>query len=130
MIFTELLNSSSRRIHSVAHPTTHPANSREVCGIGQIFFSEDVRDNDIEGKTRDAVARMSIEDPPYLARACFDVMRRVDGHRGQCDARASLLVCRAFSKMRSRGVFSLLFFDFQFRKNRTCHPNLRIISCI
>eukprot|EP00230_Micromonas_polaris_P009415 CAMPEP_0117633946 /NCGR_PEP_ID=MMETSP0802-20121206/5416_1 /TAXON_ID=38833 /ORGANISM="Micromonas sp., Strain CCMP2099" /LENGTH=76 /DNA_ID=CAMNT_0005438549 /DNA_START=534 /DNA_END=761 /DNA_ORIENTATION=- len=76
MIFTELLNSSSRRIHSVAHPTTYPAKHREVCGIGQIFFSEDVRDNDIEGKTRDGNARMSIQMPPYLARACFDTARR------------------------------------------------------
>jgi hypothetical protein len=54
-----------------------------------------VRDNDIEGKTRegktrDDDARLTIEVPCSLARACFDAARRVDDHRGRCRARASL----------------------------------------
>jgi len=31
-----------------------------------------VRDDDIEGKTWDGDARLSIEAPPSLSRACFD----------------------------------------------------------
>jgi hypothetical protein len=49
-----------------------------------------VRDNDIEGKTRDGDTRLCIEVPLYLALVCFDATRGVDDHRGRGRTRASL----------------------------------------
>ena len=88
-IFIQLLNWTSNSIHGVAHATTYAAKTRKVGGIGKIFFSEDVRDDDFEGKTRDGDPRLNIELSLCRACACFDtVPRRVVGHRGRCRTRA------------------------------------------
>jgi hypothetical protein len=68
-------------VHCVARRAAHAAQSAEIGGIGKIFFSEDVRDNDFEGKTREADTRLSIEFPLSRARACFGGACGVDGHR-------------------------------------------------
>ena len=97
---------TSRRIHRVAHRATDPAKHREVGRIGEIFLSEDVRDDDIE---RDDDVRLNIEGSQFLARACADAARRDDGHRGR--GRASARRC-AF-----RAKFSLSSFVFSAIRN-------------
>jgi hypothetical protein len=83
---------TSRRIHRVAHRTTDPAKHREVGRIGEIFFSEDVRDDDIE---REDDVRLNIEGSQFLARACADATRRDDGNRGRGRASARRCAFRA-----------------------------------
>jgi len=59
-----------RRIHGFAHPSTHHAKCRKVRWIGQIFFSEDVSDNDIVWKTRDDDASLNIGVPLSRVNEC------------------------------------------------------------
>jgi hypothetical protein len=79
IIFTELLNLPSGRVHRGAHAFAHGAKHREVRGVGQVFFDE--RDGDIEGKARDRDARLRGEIPLSLARARHGTARCRGDHR-------------------------------------------------
>ena len=46
-----------RRRHRVAHPTTHRTKASEIYWICQVLRSENMRDHDVEGKTREGIMR-------------------------------------------------------------------------
>jgi hypothetical protein len=58
IVFIDLLDLPSCRVHRGAHAFAHRAKHREVRGVGQVFLHE--RDGDIEGQARDRDARLSV----------------------------------------------------------------------
>jgi hypothetical protein len=70
IVFIELLDLPSCRVHRVAHAFAHRAKHREVRGVGQVFFDD--RDGDIEGQAREGDARLCVEVPLSLSLARAD----------------------------------------------------------
>ena len=70
IVFIDLLDLPSCRVHRVAHAFAHGAKHREVRGVGQVLFHK--KDCDFEGKARDCYAHLRVAVPLSLARARLD----------------------------------------------------------
>ena len=76
-IFIDLLEMKPRRRHRIAHLTAHRWEPCEICWIVKVPRSENVGDDEVVGKARDGLARLSIALPLSFLRAIFHTVPRV-----------------------------------------------------